>query len=274
MIELPEARTISRDLRKEILGKGVASIGGNFTDHKFTFYYGDPNQYNKQLANKKVTNIIDRNFYVEIEIEDHILLMRDGANIRYYTAESDAPQKSKLFMKFGDGSFVNVTTSMVACIGVYKKDRPIDNPYYMLEVNGVGVLDKEFSLKYFKNLLTEKTLKLSTKAFLATGQRILGIGNGVVQDILYDAKLHPKRKMNTVSEPDVEKLYHSVSKVIHQMVSRGGRDTEKNIYGEDGQYKTILNSKHYKSGCPVCKGEIKKEQYLGGSVYYCPSCQK
>ena len=38
MIELPEARTIAADLRKEVLGKTIQSVSGNFTDHKFTFY--------------------------------------------------------------------------------------------------------------------------------------------------------------------------------------------------------------------------------------------
>ena len=28
------------------------------------------------------------------------------------------------------------------------------------------------------------------------------------------------------------------------------------------------------SGCTACGGEIVKETYLGGAVYYCPSCQK
>ncbi len=53
MIELPEARTIAKDLKKEILGKKVVDILGNFTDHKFTFYYKDPSKYKEYLANKR-----------------------------------------------------------------------------------------------------------------------------------------------------------------------------------------------------------------------------
>ena len=45
MIELPEARTIAADLRREVLGKTIQSVSGNFTDHKFTFYYGNPDTY-------------------------------------------------------------------------------------------------------------------------------------------------------------------------------------------------------------------------------------
>jgi formamidopyrimidine-DNA glycosylase len=43
---------------------------------------------------------------------------------------------------------------------------------------------------------------LSAKAFLATEQRIPGLGNGVLQDILFTAGIHPKRKMAAISEEE------------------------------------------------------------------------
>ena len=84
MIELPEAYAIADDLEKEILGKTIIDLGGNYTDHKFTFYEGNPNSYKELLVGKKVTGIIKRNYYVEIVIENYRLTFRDGANIRYY----------------------------------------------------------------------------------------------------------------------------------------------------------------------------------------------
>ena len=274
MIELPEARTIAKDLRKEIVGKEIVDVLGNFTDHKFTFYYDDPTKYKEQLVGKIITGVTDRNFYVEIEIDDYKLIMRDGANIRYYNNQDKLPAKSKLLLVFNDGSCFNVTTSMYCFICVLNKNENYDNKYYELELAGIGALDDKFTFEYFQSLLNDTTLKLSLKAFLATEQRILGIGNGVVQDILFNAKLHPKRKMKTLSEEDILGLYNAVRTTLTEMVAKGARDTEKNIYGENGGYKTILSSKNYKANCPVCKGAITKENYLGGSIYYCDFCQK
>lgn len=274
MIELPEARTIAKDLKKEIVGKKIVDVGGNFTDHKFTFYYKDPNKYRDLLVGKNITSIVDRNFYVEIEAEDIKITMRDGANIRIYDNRQDFPDKSKLLIEFNDGSFINVTTSMYTAIFVFNKDEDIENKYYDLEVNGIGATDKDFTLGYFKSLITDETKKLSIKAFLATEQRILGIGNGVVQDIMLNSGLHPKRKINTLSPAEIEILYKAIINTITDMINLGGRDTEKNIYGEFGKYKTKLSSKSYKNGCPICGDNINKENYLGGSIYYCPTCQK
>ena len=54
-----------------------------------------------------------------------------------------------------------------------------------MELDRIGALSDAFTLDYFKSLIDEATLKLSVKAFLATEQRIPGIGNGVCQDILF-----------------------------------------------------------------------------------------
>ena len=273
MIELPEARAIAYDLKKEILGKKIIDVGGNFTDHKFTFYEGDPNTYKDKLISKKITDIIERNFYVEIEIEDYKLIFRDGANIRYYQKPKKL-NKSKLLITFNDQSYINVTTSMYCFIGLFDKYEKINNEYYQIELAGISPLDKKFTFSYFKTLIDDETIKLSIKAFLATKQRILGIGNGVVQDIMFNAKLHPKRKIKTLNEKEIESLYNAITTTLTKMVVEHGRDSEKDIFGKPGNYKTILSAKSYKKGCPICHSEIKKEQYLGGSIYYCPNCQK
>ena len=274
MIELPEARAIAASLRKEILGKRISNVTGEFTGHKFTFYRGDPNTYKAQLTGKMVTEIIDRNFYVEAVIEDKKLIMRDGANIRFFNAGSAKPPKSKLLIEFEDSSFLSVTTSMYSMIYVSGRDEDIENKYYEMEQTSVGALDVLFTLEYFLNLIDEKTIKLSAKAFLATEQRILGIGNGVVQDVLFNAGISPRRILSTMSDSEITGLYDSTVKTIRRMTDMGGRDTEKNIYSTRGGYKTIMSAKTYKNPCPECGGEITKENYLGGSVYYCKNCQK
>lgn len=273
MIELPEAYAIADDLEKEILGKTIIDLGGNYTDHKFTFYEGNPNSYKELLVGKKVTGIIKRNYYVEIVIENYRLTFRDGANIRYYQKPTKL-KKSKLLITFADQSFINVTTSMYCFIGLFDQITGSNNEYYQTELTSIGPLDQEFTLNYFKTLITDETEKLSIKAFLATKQRILGIGNGVAQDIMFNAKLFPKRRIKTLNEQDIKNLYDAIIRTLTKMVENHGRDSEKDIYGNSGGYKTILCAKSYKSGCPICHCEIKKEQYLGGSICYCPNCQK
>ncbi len=126
---------------------------------------------------------------------------------------------------------------------------------------------------HFQAVRRESKPILSVKAFLATEQRFPGIGNGVLQDILFEAGIPPKRKVGTFTEAEWDRLLHTTGSVLRKMWEKGGRDTEKDLFGSPGGYRTKLSKITYRSGCPVCGGPITKEAYLGGSVYYCPVCQ-
>jgi formamidopyrimidine-DNA glycosylase len=109
---------------------------------------------------------------------------------------------------------------------------------------------------------------------LATEQRIPGMGNGVLQDILFNAKMHPKKKVNTLARTEKEALFDSIKDTISAIAAQGGRDTELDLFGCPGGYKTILCKNTVNKPCPICGTGIKKEAYMGGSIYYCEKCQR
>lgn len=85
---------------------------------------------------------------------------------------------------------------------------------------------------YISNSWCKTNKNPSLKAFLATEQRIPGLGNGVLQDILYEAGMHPKRKLKSLSDTDIKTLYDSVKGTLKVMTDSGGRDTEKDLAGK------------------------------------------
>ena len=64
-----------------------------------------------------------------------------------------------------------------------------------------------------------------------------------------------------------------VKNTLLQMAQQGGRNTEKDLFGANGGYHTILSNKTWQKPCPVCGGEIIRQTYLGGNIYFCPHCQ-
>ena len=130
-----------------------------------------------------------------------------------------------------------------------------------------------FDRVYFDTLRTEGSDRISVKAFLATEQRIPGLGNGVLQEMLFHSGIHPKHKMGTIREIEFDRLFHSVKDTLAEMTRLGGRDTEKNLFGSAGGYRTLFNKNTVGKPCPVCGTDIQKTSYLGGAVYWCPRCQ-
>ena len=273
MIELPEAVTLAGQLQQSIHGKVVKDVTVGQTPHKFAFF-SEPDRYGSLLKGKRIEGAESSGGYVEILVEDDVsILVGDGARLLLHKDISNLPKKHQLLIEFTDGTFISATVQMYAMLYCQKRAE-IDNKYYLISKAKPSPLTDEFNLTYFKNLITESKASLSAKAFLATEQRIPGLGNGVLQDILYTAKIHPRAKLSQLSVAQQENLFDSLKNIFKKMTDQGGRDTERDLYGNAGGYQTLISKNTVGSECPACKNLIVKEAYLGGSVYYCPQCQQ
>jgi formamidopyrimidine-DNA glycosylase len=272
MIELPESRCLANQFSKILKGKTVQNVTANKSPHKFAFFHGEPAEYHARLAGKTVSGADAFGGVAELQFEDLKLAFYDGVNVRYYTEGDVIPQKHQLHIEFADFSSIICTIQMYGFIALMDKNN--EEGHYAGSKYKIKPLQPEFDEPYFDGLIKNAKPTLSAKAFLATEQRIPGLGNGVLQDILFNARIHPKRKLRTLSDVEKEAMYKSINQTLSEMTAGGGRDTEKNIYGADGGYKTKLSAKTINSPCVVCAGTIVREAYMGGNIYFCPICQK
>jgi formamidopyrimidine-DNA glycosylase len=274
MLEIPEAVVVSRQLNETIAGKKIAEVIAAGSPHKFAWFFGEPSEYDALLRGRIIGKTIAYGGRVEIEAEYAVLHFGDGAVLRYYEAGEKFPAKHQLLITFSDDSALVGTVAMYGGLWAFPAGAMDDNFYYTAAKNSVSPLSDAFDYAFFQTLFDEKSLKMSAKAFLATEQRIPGLGNGVLQDILLNAKIHPKKKMNTLSEHQQSKVFDSVKTTLAAMTERGGRDTEHDLFGTQGGYKTKLSKNNPAMLCPDCGGAVKKEAYMGGSVYFCDNCQE
>ncbi len=274
MMEIPEAAIIARQVNETIIGKKITQVEAEHSPHKLTWYQGDPRQYPELLTGKSISEAYPLGGTLEIRVEDVFIALSEGTNLTYLTQEMPLPLKHQLLLKFEDGSGVYVSVQMYGGILCFRMDE-VTNPYYLGAKEKPSPLLDAFDRAYFDAILApEETKKLSAKALLATGQRVPGLGNGVLQDILYNAKIHPKRSAASLDPQEVDALFASVKTTLRGMADMGGRDTEHDLFGNPGGYITKCSKLTVGKPCAVCGGIIEKAAYLGGSIYYCPSCQK
>lgn len=273
MLEIPESRTISLQAGNTLTGRRIAEVFNATSPHKFAFYYGDPARYAEILIGRQVMSTKGHGMFVDICCDENTYIsIGEGTNMRYYLPSEQPPDKYQMLIVFDDDRFVAFNVAMYGGIWVYKGI--FDNPYHQLSLKSISPLEDDFDEVFFDNILKSASKDLSAKALLATEQRIPGIGNGVLQDILFDAGIHPKRKKSTLSDSEKTRLFQSLKTTLKNMTDLGGRDTEKDFFGNSGGYKTKLSKNTVKHPCPNCGDLIKKDAYLGGAVYYCPTCQK
>jgi len=273
MLEIPESKTISRQAAGILAGRKVTDVFNASSPHKFAFFKGNPADYGRLLKGRRIISARGHGMFVDICLEgDAFITIGDGTNLRYFSPSDALPDKYQLLIGFDDNSCISFTVAMYGSILAYTG--VLENPYHQGSLKSISPLEEDFDEAFFDKILTGVKRDLSAKALLATEQRIPGLGNGVLQDILFNARIHPKRKKSSLTESAKAALFQSLRHTLRNMTGLGGRDTEKDLFGNNGGYRTILSKNTLNDPCPVCGGPVKKEAYLGGAVYYCPSCQK
>ena len=180
MLEIPEAIVVSEQLNRTIKGKRIKEVSAAASPHKFAWYYGEPSEYNAFLQGRTLGTAHAYGGRVEIEAEGAVLHFGDGAILRYYEGGESLPSKHQLLITFDDGGSLVGTVAMYGGLWAFPAGAMDDNFYYISAKEAVPPLSADFDYEYFLALFNEKSLKMSAKAFLATEQRIPGLGNGVL----------------------------------------------------------------------------------------------
>jgi len=272
MIEIPESHRLAQQFAETLMKKTVLNVYANKSPHKFAWFHGKPENYHMLLSGKAVTGANAFGGMAELQFGDLKLVFSDGTNVRYHYEGDLIPLKHQLYIEFEDSTALTCSVQMYGAIWLL--DEKEEEGYYQSAKYKIKPLQPEFNETYFENLLKNTKQNLSAKAFLATAQRIPGLGNGVLQDILFNAKIHPRRKLSTLKDDEKQELYNSITRTLTSMIAKGGRDTEKDMFGVNGGYITIMSAKTKNQPCTLCGEIIMREVYLGGNVYYCPACQK
>ena len=274
MNELPECINLTRQLQDTMVGRRIQKARANASPHGFAFYWGDPMCYPAMLEGRVIQEAVTHGMYIELLLEDDMRVgYFDGVNLRYHAPGVKRPEKHQLILELDDGSALTASVQMYGGLWAFPAGAADDNKYYLAAYKKPSPLTDAFDAAYFGGILSAAPPKLSAKALLATEQRVPGLGNGVLQDILFRARIHPKRKASALSSAQCGALFDSVKHTLADMTARGGRDVEKDLFGEPGGYRTLLSNKTARFPCPVCGAAIVRQAYLGGNVYFCPACQ-
>jgi formamidopyrimidine-DNA glycosylase len=275
MIELSEALTIARQMTEELQGKRIESATRGNSPHKFAFYTGPPEKYESILKGKTMGRATEHGSLILAAVEpDHLIVLGGGGErILYHLSERTLPKKRHLLLHFEDGSYLTVTVQGWGSVQLLHESEVAGHPY--VGKKGVSPLSDEFTFDAFDGLFEglEADDKRSVKYFVISEPGVLGVGNGYLQDILFRAKIHPKRRVVEMAESERRALYDAIRGTLRQAADLGGRDTERDLYNQRGGYSRILHSKARGKPCSECGALIEKIQYLGGACYFCPSCQ-
>ena len=114
------------------------------------------------------------------------------------------------------------------------------------------------------------------KPLLMHQQVIAGIGNIYANEILFRARLHPRREVSRIRKAAQVKLYDTIQMVLREAIALGGSSV-RNFFapdGTEGQYKRqhLVYGKEGQS-CPNRCGRVIQRLQSERSSFFCPLCQ-
>ncbi len=275
MFELPEFVTLARQMNEAITGKVIKQGSRGNTPHKFVWYNRTPGEFGALTHGKTVGEARARGKWLFVPLEPgYVLVLGEcGGKVLFHPSGSRVPSKYHLYLGFEDGSALTTTTQMWGAMELYEPGQECSRQY--IRDMRPTPAEPDFTLPYFSALIAEvaQGAKRTAKGLLTQDQLVPGLGNAIAQDILFRAKLHPRHPIADLSQAQRRQLYRAILTTVKEVIARGGRNDEYDLYNHSGGYKRIMDKSTAGHPCPACGTKIEKIQYLGGACYFCPGCQ-
>jgi formamidopyrimidine-DNA glycosylase len=278
-IELPEAQILAEQTNKELRGKHIKSYRLQDCEslQRLGFINKDAKSFD-QLVDGKIKVITSRGSVIRIQLDNGINLIlapEYGGRILYHTNEKTIPAKLHLRIDFSDNTLLTVRLTGMGVIHVMKDDELKQSYVYRRDFSHVlsPTDDEKFTFDRFSRLLDAKNIALKS-ALVGKDAIVVGLGNSAFQDIVYRAKIHPKRKTSELDKNEKQILYDAMRLVLQDRIRHGGKKEFLDVYGNQGDYTPAMGPNMKQQICPACGTPIEKLSIGGGHTYFCPKCQK
>ena len=180
----------------------------------------------------------------------------------FYKKEEDTSGHIRASFDFSDNGCLGYdSVRKLGRIGI------TENPtaYAKAKNLGIDALDKDATFDMF--LQTALKNPAGAKTFLMRQDVLSGIGNIYSDEICFQAKIHPKKKIGELKKTELATLFHSIQHVLKTAIDHNA-DPDK----LPGSFLTPFRTK--KGKCPVCGGNVAQMKINGRTAYFCPACQK
>ncbi|MEA3273291.1 MAG: bifunctional DNA-formamidopyrimidine glycosylase/DNA-(apurinic or apyrimidinic site) lyase [Patescibacteria group bacterium] len=290
MPELPEVETIKRGLNRKAKGKKIKKL---WTDHAKMVKGLSFSQLEREIKNTRIVKISRRaknlllelsngnSLWIHLKMTGHLLFKSKNPTLK----ELEFLEKDKFnayihfTFYFNDGSQLDFSDlrkfGRIKLIKA-KINEILKHPdKYGLAKIGQEPLLKKFSSQKLQEILNGNNRVI--KIVLMDQSLIAGIGNIYASEILFNAKINPRRRAETIKQDEVKRLHRSMVNLLTKAIKFKGTSVNdyRSLSGEKGNFQKMLKV-YQKTGkkCHRCGKIIKRIKQGQRSTFYCSHCQR
>ena len=265
MPELPDVETFKRVLAKSALRKTIARVVvgdkrilGTLAVATFVGRLQGAKLLAARRHGKHLLARIDRGGWLTLHFG------MTGA-LDFVATPDREPPFTRVRLDFaGDGALAYTNKRMLGRVGLSDDDAD----FVAAEKLGPDALDARLDFPAFKAALSG--VKRDVKSALMDQQIIAGIGNIYSDEILFQARLDPAARTDTLSANQLHELYRKMREVLDTAIARGAGSEQ---FTERMPKGALLPERKKGGHCPRCKSPLKVFKLGGRTAYCCPRCQ-
>jgi formamidopyrimidine-DNA glycosylase len=271
--ELPEVETIKEDLRELVVGSKVE--GAEVLDVALV-EQPSTEEFVRRLEGTRITGARRRAKHLIVELDSGddalVLQLKIGGQLLLVPPVEEPTTALMLVLRLDGGRslFLRDETG-------FTRARLLDADALEERLADLGPepLDEGFHAGYLREKLGGRKARI--KGLLLDQKVVSGVGNIYVDEALFDARIHPTRKANTLTEGEWTRLQAAVKENLAAGIEHRGTTFSlyRDLLGRKGHHQDHLKV-FVQAGKPCpggCGGKVVREKVGGRATFLCPTCQ-
>lgn len=217
------------------------------------------------------THRVGKNLFVLTDEPTLIVHMHFGmtGDLAYYHASLDRPRFARIVFEFENGFNLGFL-----CPRKFERVGLIDSIEHFLERKNIGQDGLSISLVELTNQVRRK--KTLIKPTLLDQRVVAGLGNWIVDEVLFQAYVHPEQRADTLSSEQLYRIHEAIQLVLTTAIRYEAtyRDFPANFLIHVREWDSSpYNDVEAHKFCPRCQTRIDRKIVAGRTTFFCPKEQ-
>lgn len=283
MPELPEVETVRRGLAPAMEGVVIEKAEVNRPDLRWPF----PDRMAERLSGRRVERLRRRSKYILADLDsEETLLIHLGMSGRMTVSGDplgqfvhDHPARQKhdhVIFHMANGARITFNDPRrFGVMDLFPADEA--DAHRLLAVLGPEPLGNDFHERHLVESFRGRNTPI--KSALLDQSVVAGLGNIYVCEVLFRARVSPRRKAGQIAAHRVAAMVPIVRQVLQEAIEAGGSSLRdfRQADGELGYFQHSFDV-YGREGQPCrregCYGTIRRITQSGRSSFYCAQCQR
>lgn len=217
------------------------------------------------------TRRVGKNLFVFTNDPSVIVRMHFGmtGDLEYYHASLDRPRFARIVFMFENGYNLGFLCprkferiGLVADVDQFLREKKIGP-------DGLDITSEELAQRVRRR-------KAPIKPILLDQATTAGLGNWIVDEVLFQACIHPEHPSNTLTDAEIGQLHAAIRLVLETAIHHEAtyRDFPNSFLIHVREWdNSPYNDVEAHKFCPRCGTRIERTEVGGRTTFHCPNCQ-